>query len=107
MGLEEFNNNYLNIFLDKLSKENKSVFLFVEFNTDILKYNKHTPTNEFLDPLFSHMFLPHIVQPTSISTTFKTLTDNIFSNIYSPSSISGNLTASILDHFPQFLMVHD
>ena len=53
------------------------------------------------------MFLPHIVQPTRISTTSKTLTDNIFSNIHTPNSISGNLTASISDHLPQFLIAPD
>ena len=67
MILDEFNDNYLNILLDKLSKENKSVFRLGHFNVDLLKY-KHAPTNEFLDSLSSHMFLPYIVQPTRIST---------------------------------------
>ena len=51
------------------------------------------------------MCLPHIVQPFRISTTFKTLINNIFSNIHTPSSISDNLTASISDHLPQFRRV--
>ena len=61
MALEEFNNNYLNTLLDKISKENKSIFLLGDFNVDLLKYDKHAPTNEFLNSLSSHMFLPHIV----------------------------------------------
>ena len=44
---------------------------------------------------------------TRISTTSKTLIDNIFSNIHTPSSLSGNLTSSISDHLPQFLIVAD
>ena len=107
MDLDEFNDNYLNTLLDKISKENKSVFLLGDFNVDLLKYDKHAPTNEFLDSLSSHMFLPHIVQPTRISTTSKTLIDNIFSNIHTPSSVSGNITSSISDHLPQFLIVPD
>ena len=107
MDLDEFNDNYLNTLLDKISKENKSVFLLGDFNVDLLKYDKHAPTNEFLDSLSSHMFLPHIVQPTRISTTSKTLIDNISSNIHTPSSISGNLTSSVSDHLPQFLIVPD
>ena len=79
IDLDEF--NYLNILFDKISKENKSVFLHGDFNVDILKYDKHAPTNEFLDSLSSHMFLLHIVQPSRVSTTSKTLTDNIFSGI--------------------------
>ena len=78
MDLDEFNDNSLNTLLDKISKENKSVFLLGDFNVDLLKYDKHAPTKEFLDSLSSDMFLPHIVQPTRISTTSKTLIDNIF-----------------------------
>ena len=107
MDLDEFNDNYLNSLLDKISKENKSVFLLGDFNVDLLKYDKHAPTNEFLDSLSSHMFLPHIFRPTRISTTSKTLIDNIFSNIHTPSSVSDNLTSSISNHLPQFLIVPD
>ena len=72
LDLNEFNDNYLNILLDKTSKENRSVFLLSDFNVDLLKYDKHAPTNEFLDSLF-HMFLPHIIQPTRINTISKAL----------------------------------
>ena len=50
------------------------------------------------------MFLPHIVQPTKITSHSKTLTDNIFSNYISQDIVSGNLTAPISDHLPQFLI---
>ena len=78
MDLDEFSDNYLNTLLDKISKENKSVFLLGDFNVDLLKYDKHAPTNEFWDSLSSNMFLAHITQPNRISTTSKTLIDNIF-----------------------------
>ena len=107
MDLDEFNDNSLNTLRDKISKENKSVFLLGDFNVDLLKYGKQAPTKEFLDSLSSDMFLPHIVQPARISTTSKTFIDNIFSNIHTPSSVSGNLTPSISDHLPQFLIVPD
>ena len=59
MDLDEFNDNYLNILLDKLSKKNKCVFLLGDFNIDLSKYNKHAPTNEswtqFLHIHFSHI----------------------------------------------------
>ena len=50
------------------------------------------------------MFLPHIVQPTRITFHSKTLIDNIFSNYISQDIVSGNLTATISDHLPQFLI---
>ena len=107
IDLDESNDNYLNIFLDKISKENKCVFLLGDFNVDLLKNDTDAPTNEFLDSISSHMFLRHTVQPTRIITTSKILIDNIFSNIHTPSSISVNLIVSISDHSPQFLLVPD
>ena len=68
---------------------------------------KYAPTNEFLDLLPSHMVLLHFVKPTRISTTSKTPIDKIFWNIYTPRSISSNLTSSISDEIPQFLIVPD
>ena len=50
------------------------------------------------------MFLPHIVQPTRITSHSKTLIDNIFSSYISQDIVSGNLTATISDHLAQFLI---
>ena len=100
----EFNDDYLNELLDKLSKENKTIFLLGDFNINLLNYGIHPPTNEFLDPLSSHYFRPHILQPSMVTTNSKTLIDNIFSNMAAPNIISGNLTASMSDHLPQFLV---
>ena len=107
MDLNEFNDYYINNLLDKLSKENKTVFLLGDFNIDLLNYDQHSLTNEFLDSLSSHMLLPHIVQPTRIRNNSKTLIDNIYSNVITPNNISGNITATISDHLPQFLIAPD
>ena len=50
------------------------------------------------------MFLPHIVQPTRITSHSNTLIDNIFFNYISQDIVSGNLTATISDHLSQFLI---
>ena len=76
MQLNEFNDYYINNLLDKLSKENKTVFLLGDFNIDLLNYDQHSLTNEFLDSLSSHMLLPHIVQPKRIRNNSKTLIHN-------------------------------
>ena len=107
MDLNEFNNYYINNVMDKLTKENKTVFLLGDFNIDLLNYDQHSLTNEFLDSLSSHMLLPHIVQPTGIRNNSTTLIDNIYSNVITANNISGNITATILDHFPQFLIAPD
>ena len=105
MDLNEFNDYYINNLLDKLSKENKTVFLLGIFNIDLLNYEQHSQTNEFLDFLSPHMLLLHIVQPTRIRNNSKTLIDNIYSNVITPNNISGNITATISDHLPNLLLL--
>ena len=102
MDLNEFNDYYLNELLDIRSSENKSNILIGDFNVDLMKYDNHHSTNAFLDSLSSHLFLPHITQPTIIRDSSKTLIDNIFSNTLIENTISRNL---ISDHLPQFIIL--
>ena len=92
----------LNKLLENISKEQKSVFLLGDFNANLLNYNEHNEINEFLDFLASNSFIPLILQPTRITSHFNTVIDNIFPNVIDPDTISGNLTAPISDHLPQF-----
>ena len=101
MDLADFNCNYLNKILENISKEHKSIFFLGEFNVNLLNYNENNQTNEFSDSLASNSFIPLILQPTRITSHSNALIDNIFSNVIDP-DISGNLTATISDHLPQF-----
>ena len=105
MDLNDFNCNYLNQLLENISKEKKSIFLLGDFNVNLLNYNEHNQTNEFLDSLASNSFIPLILQPTRITSHSNTLIDNIFSSVINPDIISGNLTATISDHLPQFAII--
>ena len=67
-------------------------------------YNEHKPTNEFLDSLTSNSYLPYIIQPSRHTSHSRTLINNIFSNVISKDIICGNITATISDHLPQFLV---
>ena len=81
MDLTDFNCNYLNKLLENISKEQKSIFLLGDFNVNLLNYNEHNQTNEFLDSLASNSFIPLILQPTRITSHSNTLIDKIF-NLY-------------------------
>ena len=70
-----------------------------------MNYNEHNHTNKFLDSIASNSFIPLILQPTRITSHSNTLMDNIFSNVIGPDILSGNLTATISDHLPQFLII--
>ena len=105
MDLTDFDCNYLNKLLENISKKQKSIFLIGNFNVNILNYNKHNQTNEFLNSLASNSLIPLILQQTRITSHSSTLIDNIFSNVIDLDVISGNLNATITDHLSQFAIV--
>ena len=80
MSVLDFKNNYLNQIFEIVSKERKQVFLLGDFDINLLNYNDHQPTNDFLDSLASNSFIPSLLHPTRITSQTKTLIDNIFSN---------------------------
>ncbi len=49
--------------------------------------------------------MPSIHIPTKINRVTNTLIDNIFTNQINPDIISGNLSASISDHLPSFVII--
>ena len=90
---------------DKISKkQNKVLFLHGDFNINLLNDEQDTSENKLFDSLSSHLFLRYIFQPARGIENFKTLTDNIVSHANSPNILSNNLTSSISDHLPQFLI---
>ena len=66
--------------------------------------NEHKSTNEFLDSLVSNSYLTYIIKPSWHKSHSRTPTDNIFSNFISKDITSSNITATISDHLPQFLI---
>ena len=104
MSVNEFNNDYLTPLLDKASSENKLIFLTGDFNVDLLKADTNKDFAEYLDNLSSYDFHPHIILPTRVTDISSTVIDNIFFNSIEYNIVSGNLTSSISDHFPQFLL---
>src|SRR6218665_563896 len=57
-------------------------------------------TNNFLDVLISHHFLPAILQPTRVTTSSATLLDNIFTNVWPKMLSSSIIVTDISDHLP-------
>ena len=79
MDLTEFNTEFMSPFLQKFEKENKRKYILGDFNVDLLKLDEDSKSSSFFDSLSSHLFIPHI-HPTRITSTSKTVIDNIFSN---------------------------
>ena len=105
--------------LDKISSENKHVYMMGDFNIDLSHslqsissntYPRRTEnhvidnnTNAFLNILSSYAFHPCINVPTRITPISSTLIDNIFTNSCNDNN-SGVFTYDVTDHLPIFLI---
>ena len=79
MDVLGFENNYLSQIFEIVSKERKQVFLLGDFDINLLNYNDHQSTNDFLDSLVSNSFIPYILYPARI-----TIIQKISLTIYFP-----------------------
>ena len=105
MELLEFNNDYLTNLLVTLSSKNKTVVVLGDFNADLLEYDQNSNISDFLDLMYSSLLLLHIFSPTRTTSSSATLIDNIFTNNYNSSFVSGNLVNTFPEHHAQFLIM--
>ena len=90
----------------KSSKYHKKCIIQIvsDFNVNILNYNNHSQTAEYVDLHFCHGLLPMITKPTRIYHRSATLLDHIFTSpLENPVSV-GVLTSAISDHFATFIL---
>ena len=88
--------------------ENKSCYLMGDFNLNLLNYQSHNPTIEFLDVMYSNMFFPLITHPARITYRTAMLINNIFTNHIDHHLFAGLLFTDISDHLPVFCInYHD
>ena len=91
--------------LEKITKENKLVFLMSDWNLSLINHHCHKVTSDFLDLLYSGMFFPLITRPSRITANKASLIDNIFMNNPLCPSINGLFLNDISDHLPIFSLV--
>ena len=78
------------------------LFLFGDYNINILSFDTHNPTGEFINLMSSNGFYPLISKPTRITFHTATLIDNIFTNDLDHDKFSGIFWSDISDHLPIF-----
>ena len=105
MNASSFVDDYLKGIIDKISFENKKVFITGDFNFNLLNVEGHNDTFDFFDTMMSNFLLPVITIPTKINRGHHTLIDNIFTNHLNPDTKSGNFQISLSDgHLPSFII---
>ena len=102
---DEFTRKLSNIIA--LAKETtKNITIGLDHNLDLLKCDKHGPTQDFVEMLYEHNMIPTITKPTRITTSSATLIDNIIINLeLSDSTTSGILEENISDHLPCYNII--
>ena len=98
-------NERLNHLFDLIKREKKICYLLGDFNINLLHYETHVPSGDFVDICFSNGFVPLINKPTRITKHSATLIDNfITNNIVNVSFVHGLFLTDISDHLPIFLI---
>ena len=92
-----------------LSKINKSkvhskcsIEIVGDFNLDLLQFQRHDQTNDFLETSFSFGLLPVITKPTRVTPTSATLIDHIWVKNEAELHRAGIILCHISDHYPTF-----
>ena len=83
--------DHMGLMLQKVQKENKSLFIMGDFSINLLNYEAHSETNDFINLMVSHCLLPYILHPTRVTDHSATIIDNIFSTNCEYDTVSGNL----------------
>ena len=64
--------------LDKIVKGASPCIMMGDLNINLMSYNSHVETTEYLDMVTIHGFLPVILMPTRITSTSATLIDHVY-----------------------------
>ena len=95
--------------LEKYDRRGNEIFVTGDLNLDLLKYDTHPPTSEYLDLMVSYELLPAITRPTRIKHASATLIDHIFSKLTCMNSgiLVSELAGShgYTDHYPIFSII--
>ena len=78
------------------------IYLMGDFNIDILQYAVNDIAQSTVNALYSNFYIPLIHRPTRVTRSSATLLDNIFTNQFDMSIVSGLLYCDISDHLPVF-----
>lgn len=107
-------NNFINKFeknLNYLSKMKCSCIVAGDFNIDLSKYQIDKNTDDYLNNLILHDFLPVVVLPTRITSTSASIIDHIYYHGNSHNSqlkiLAGNIFADVSDHLPNFILINN
>ena len=88
--------------MDLINAEKKQSTIMGDLNIDLLKYNIHEQTKNYVDNVFSRGFVPLISKPTRVTTSSASLIDHMYTNSIPTTTITGIIINDVADHFGIF-----
>ena len=98
----DIHNNILQNFQNEREFSKCEIIVCSDFNVNLLNFETHRSTDNYINNLISKSFFPLITMPTRIKQQSATLIDHIWGNKIHDKSRSGILLSSLSDHFPVF-----
>ena len=86
--------------LADLGDKYEHVFLYGDFNLNVLEVSNNKFITEYIENIFSHGFLQLITRPTRVSENTATILDHILTNSTSLDHNTYILCSRLSDHFP-------
>ena len=88
--------------LQTIQTENKLCYIMGDYNVNLMNYESHDLTANFVDTIYSYSYVPLINRPTRVTQHSATLIDNILTNNHNAllNSYQGILLTDVSDHFP-------
>ena len=83
---------------------NCEILIASDFNINMLNFETHGQTNDYINSLISKSFIPLITMPTRVKHQSATLIDHIWTNKICNRYNAGIIIDSLSDHFPVFYM---
>ena len=98
----EIHNKILEDILSNDNHKKCDIQILSDFYTNMLNFETHGLTNDYINSLVCKSFLPMITLPTRIKQQSATLIDHIWTNKVCSFYKSGIILNSLSDHFPVF-----
>ena len=105
---KSFLKNYKRLLNKFTPTELSRLIICMDHNLDLVKYNIHPLTNDFLQLNLEKQLLPTITKPTRVTRSTATLIDNIIvGRKFQTNYESKILVSDLSDHFPCLLNIHN
>ena len=103
-SLKEFKNS-LKLIFDNIRRNIKDLYLFGDFNINVLDYEKNVKVKHFVNFAFQNSAILLINKPTRVTRTNATTVDHTLTKAFLNKQIkTGIIKTEILDHFPIYLI---